>query len=144
MERKPQTFANHAKLDPFFHFFLSPLALVLIVAAVRGVISGGTGDDWWRLGAAVTIFGAVAKSRLYALKVQDRIIRLEERLRLTRVLAGNPLAARVEELSEPQLIALRFAPDAELPDLVSKAVSQATPRQLKESIRNWRPDYYRV
>jgi hypothetical protein len=118
MERKPQTFANHGKYDPVFHFVLSPLALVLFIG--------------------------LFKMRLYSLKVQDRVIRLEERLRLAQVLPDR-LRSRIGELTEGQLIALRFASDAELPALVDKALAEKTaPTDIKKLIANWRPDYYRV
>ncbi len=82
--------------------------------------------------------------RTYPLKVQDRVIRLEERLRLATVLPDG-LRQRVPELSESQLIGLRFAPDDELPALVQRALNEKLPaKEIKTSIRNWRPDYWRL
>ena len=144
MERRPQNLANHAKYDPFFHFFLSPLLMVLLIVAGRAAIVEGTSDAWWRFGAALALFGIGAKTRLYALKVQDRVIRLEERLRLARVLGDQLPASRLAELTEGQLVALRFASDAELPGLVEKALAGAKPKEIKELIQKWRPDYFRV
>ena len=84
------------------------------------------------------------KARLYALKVQDRVIRLEERIRLSAILPET-LRTRIPELTERQLIALRFAPDAELTDLVRTALDKKLPpKEIKQAIRNWRPDYWRV
>jgi hypothetical protein len=84
------------------------------------------------------------KTRLYALKVQDRVIRLEERLRLTQLLPEST-RARIGELSEGQLIALRFACDAEVPGLVQQALDgKWDQKQVKSAIKNWRPDYLRV
>ena len=85
-EKVPQTYANHGRLDPPFHFFLLPVAGISVVLAVWGLISNPGGASAWAvLGAAAFVVGAL-KIRLYALKVQDRVIRLEERLRLATLL----------------------------------------------------------
>jgi hypothetical protein len=84
------------------------------------------------------------KARLYPLKAQDRIIRMEERLRFASLLPGG-LCSRIGELSESQLIALRFACDAELPGLVEKTLSgKLSSAEIKKAIVDWRADYFRV
>ena len=143
-EKKPQTLQNHAKVDPAFHFFLLPVALLMLGAGVYDVIR----NFGWVSGAHVLAIlwaiVAVFKIRLYALKVQDRVIRLEERLRMEKLLP-EPLKSRIPDLTEPQLIALRFASDAELPGLVEKTLSgNLDQKQIKQSIQTWRPDYWRV
>ena len=148
-EKAPQNFANHARLDPPFHFFLLPVAAVTIgqsiYALVRTIIQG----DFhfmvaWNVVLSFAFAVAVLKIRLYALKAQDRVIRLEERLRLTN-LASEPLRSRIGELSEGQLIALRFASDEEVCQLAMKALADKTPpREIKKAIKTWRGDYWRV
>jgi hypothetical protein len=94
----------------------------------------------------LAIAGAVAvfKIRTYALKAQDRVIRLEERMRLAQLVPA-PLRGRVGELTEPQLIALRFACDAEIPALVEKTLAgNMRQRDIKQAIVTWRPDYFRI
>ncbi len=144
MEKKPQTLQNHTKLDPAFHFFLLPVGLFLLISAIVNAINN------WGFRAAVGVVAmlwaivAVSKIRTYALKVQDRVIRLEERLRMERVLA-EPLKSRIGDLTESQLIALRFACDGELPVLVEKTLAGKLPsKEVKQSIQTWRPDYWRV
>jgi len=143
-EKKPQTFANHGRLDPLFHFIVLP---VFALAAIGGTIhflwrpSFHTGSFFVISVAAVI---AVLKIRMYALKGQDRVIRLEERLRLSSLLQ-EPLRSRIPELTEGQLIALRFASDAEVAKLVERALSEKLSRtDIKKAIQTWRPDYWRV
>jgi hypothetical protein len=87
---------------------------------------------------------AATKTRTNALKVQDRVIRLEERLRLSTLLP-EPLRLRIPELTEDQLVALRFASDGEVSKLVDRALKEKLSRkEIKKSIQSWRPDYWRV
>ncbi len=93
---------------------------------------------------SLALIGLLGIARNSALKAQDRIIRLEERIRLASLLPASDLA-RVHSLTEAQLIALRFAADADLPGLAHRAAAEnLTPRQIKEAISSWRPDHFRV
>jgi len=144
MEKKPQNLQNHGKVDPAFHFFLLPVGLLLLIAAIYNLVKHPDASAVAHLVAGIWAIVAVFKIRLYALKVQDRVIRLEERLRMEKILPPA-LNARCADLAEAQLIALRFASDAELPALVEKTLSGNLPQKaIKEAVQNWRPDYWRV
>lgn len=150
-EKKPQTFANHTRFDPLFHFFLGPLFILGVIMSLIHFFAHLTESNFQEnfhafliVVLAVGLLVAVFKIRLYALKVQDRVIRLEERLRLSQLLS-EPLRSRIPELTEDQLIALRFASDAEIPKLVERTLNEKLARaDIKKSIQNWRPDYWRV
>ena len=143
-EKKPQSFANHTRWDPLYHFFVLPVFFISVLGTIIHLVRHpGLHSAWlFLLSVAATI--AVLKSRFYASRVQDRIIRLEERLRLASVLRDS-LRGRIMELTEGQLIALRFASDGELTGLVEKALSEKLSRaDIKKAIHTWRPDYWRV
>ncbi len=135
---------NHARFDPLFHFVLAPLSLVaIIVSVILFVQHPRLASGLWVV-FAIGFFMVAFKTRTYALKVQDRVIRLEERLRLSMLLPEAD-RARIAELTESQLIALRFASDAELPRLAMRALNEGlTSKQIKTSIESWRADYFRV
>jgi hypothetical protein len=139
-----QNYANHVRHDPAIHFFVLPVAVLALVGAiVHAVRHPNAYSVWWVFPVAAGLV-LVFKCRLYALKVQDRVIRLEERLRLANVLP-DPLRARIGELTEGQLIGLRFASDGELAELVSRALDEKlSGDQIKKAVKQWRPDEWRV
>jgi len=143
-EQRPQSLANHARFDPFFHFFLTPVLLICFVWSIVFLFHGVNALHIWLAVFSLTALVLCLKTRSYSLKVQDRVIRLEERLRLSALLP-EPWRARISELSEQQLIALRFAADEEIPSLVEKTIREnLDPKAIKKAINNWRPDYWRV
>lgn len=150
-EKAPQTFANHTRFDPLFHFFLVPIfGLGVILSLIHFFYHLGESDmrgnfhSFLIVVLAVALLVLVFKTRLYALKVQDRVIRLEERLRLMQLLQ-EPLRSRIPELTEGQLVGLRFASDAEIPALVERALKEKLSRRdIKKAIKEWRPDYWRI
>ena len=143
-EKRPQTLANHAKLDPPFHFVLAPLMLASFSIAVWSAISNPTFIGIWNVVFVAALVVAVFLIRIYPLKVQDRLIRLEERLRLS-LLLPEPLRSRIPELTVDQMVGLRFASDEEAASLVEKTLANKWSRkEIKANIRNWRPDYFRV
>src|SRR4051794_4118287 len=144
MPAKPQAFANHARLDPSFHFFVAPVAAASAIVTIVHAVRAPSWTTAWYVVVAVAALVAVFKIRIYALRVQDRIIRLEERLRMLALLP-EPLRPRVDELQAAQYIGLRFASDAELPALVERALDQKLSRKdIKRAVSNWRPDYSRI
>jgi len=151
MAKTPQTFANHTRFDPSFHFFLVPLfAIALVMSLIHFFYHVRESDlrdnvhSFLLIVLAVAFVTLVLKMRLYSLKVQDRVIRLEERLRLLQILP-EPMRSRIPELTEGQLIGLRFASDAELPRLAERAMNEKLQRNdIKKSIQSWRPDNWRV
>jgi hypothetical protein len=150
-EKTPQTYANHARLDPLFHFFALPifgLGLIFTLIHFFAHITEGDWHDHFHAFLLVLLAGAlltvVLKIRLYSNKLQDRVIRLEERLRLAQLLQ-EPLRSRIPELTVDQLCGLRFASDAEVAKLAERALNEKLSRkQIKQAIQNWRPDYWRV
>jgi hypothetical protein len=144
-EQIQQTYANHTRLHPPFHFFLAPGAVMLLILTIINVFRHYPRlDAWILLLMAVLFFAALFLVRLYPLRAQDRIIRLEERLRLEAVLSAE-FVPRIRELTEAQLIALRFASDRELPALVEKTLTAKMPaRDIKKAIVTWRADTFRV
>ena len=144
-EKTPQTFANHTRFHPPFHFFLAPGSMVLLILTVVNVIRHYQALEAWILVVMGLLFVvAVFLLRVNALRAQDRVIRLEERLRMEALFSGE-LSARVGELTESQLIALRFASDGELPALVAKVLAaKMQPKEIKQAIVAWRPDTFRV
>jgi hypothetical protein len=143
----PQTYKNHARLDPPMHLFVFPILLINLGVAIYIAIHFRHEFPWlghWSILFALALLILAFKSRMYAIKVQDRLIRLEERLRLASLLPANELA-HINELTTKQLIALRFASDDELPALVHKTLTQnLEPKAIKQNIVNWRADDHRV
>jgi hypothetical protein len=150
-EKKPQTYANHVRFDPFFHFFVLPVFVLGVLMALAHFFAHITEGDFrdhfhafLLILLAFALLFAIVRIRFYSLKVQDRVIRLEERLRLNQLLS-EPLRSRIPELTEEQLCGLRFAPDAEIPKLVERTLNEKLSRRdIKKAIQTWRPDYWRV
>ena len=143
-DQMPQTFANHTRFDPPYHFFVIPVLAITVLLTIWNLIQNASFYSAWMVVVALALVVLAFKCRLYALKVQTRVIRLEERLRLVTLLPES-LRAKIPQLTEGQLVALRFASDAEIPGLVEKALAASLPNtEIKKAIVNWRPDYFRV
>jgi len=143
----PQNLKNHTRFDPPFHFFILPILLLNLIFSIYVTIHHWP-QHWalflWWIVMSIVLFLIAGRGRDRALAVQDRIIRLEERLRLHALLPVED-RTHINELSVKQLIALRFASDDELPALFRKTLTQnLEPKAIKASIVNWRGDYHRV
>ncbi len=144
MSKTPQSLKNHAKLDPLFHFVLAWVLIANIIVAITFAVHRRDFYAAWFLVLSIAAMGALFRLRQYPLKVRDRVIRLEERLRL-QALAPAEWHTQIYKLTEDQLIGLRFAEDDELVELAKQALEHNLNRkQIKERIRNWRADDWRV
>ena len=143
----PQTYANHARFHPPFHFFLLPVVLINLIVTIVVLIHHWPHHLWlhaWLLVLAIALFILTGIARSTALRVQDRVIRLEEQLRYQRLLTPELLAAS-HALTLQQIIALRFASDAELPTLLQRTLSEnLDPKTIKQAVTNWRADRLRA
>lgn len=145
MAETPQTYANHTRWHPPFHFFLGPVLLLNFVYAAVQLYRFPDFDHVWLLVLAVALLVLNLLTRINALRVQDRLIRLEERLRYQQVLP-SPLAQRAGALPTRQILALRFASDEELPGLVQQVLDGKLTKgdEIKRAVKAWRPDTMRV
>ena len=141
-----QKLENHARFYPLFHFVTIPLLTInLIIRVVYAVMHRGARLVWWEIVVAIALLALAFASRIMVLTVQDRLIMLEERLRMQRVLPSD-LQARVGDLSRGQLISLRFCTDEELPELTRSVLTDniRDRAEIKKKIRNWRADNHRA
>lgn len=143
-EETPQTYANHARFVPLFHFVTLPLAMINLLYSVYRVFQAFHVESVMALIVAFVLTAVALFSRVNALKAQDRVIRFEERMRM-QLLLPDDLKPRINDLTTGQCVALRFASDDELPALVKKALDEnADQKTIKQAIQNWRPDFQRV
>jgi hypothetical protein len=140
-----QTFANHRRYDPPWHYVGAMIVLIGVIVAAVHAFRGGGYYDWWMVVYMIGVMLCVFRARAQTLIVQDRLIRLEMRLHLKDVLPPA-LAARIGELGVGQLVGLRFAGDAELPGLVERCLNGqlANREAVKKEIKNWQADWLRA
>jgi len=140
----PQTYATHRRFEPLQHYILIPIFLLTAVATIYTCVRHPALATLWIVVLALAVLALTVQVRVYSLKVQDRLIRLEERLRLASLLPED-LKARIPELTVKQLVGLRFAADAELTDRVREALDEHLDGEaIKKRIHTWRPDEFRV
>lgn len=145
MAEREQTYKNHTRLLPPFHFFVLPALLANVLYVGRHVYNAPNITTAWAFIVAVALLMLGFFSRIQPLAVQDRVIRLEMRLRLQKVLPAD-LQSKINDLSTKHLVALRFAGDAELPELVRDVLSGKLDKQkdIKLRIKTWQADWQRV
>ena len=140
----PQSLKNHGRIDPSFHYVLFAVLIANLVIAILYLIHHPHFHAAWLVVLSLAAFVLYFKVRLYPLKVQDRVIRLEERLRL-QALAPAEWHTQIYRLSEDQLVGLRFAADDEVVELAKQVLEHDLNRkQIKERIKDWRADEFRV
>ena len=140
-----QNYKNHARFLPAFHFFAVPVLLLNMFVELWSVWRTPTLASLWAVVVATALVAIAFLSRTQALRAQDRIIRLEMQLRLRGLLPAD-LQKRILDLSPRHLVALRFASDAELPELVREVLAGTlkTPKEVKMRVRDWQGDWFRV
>jgi len=141
-----QSYATHRRFFPLFHFFAIPLLVInLIVRIIYAWMHRGARLVWWEVVVALALLAVAFASRVMALTVQNRLIRLEETMRLQRCLPDD-LRGRVGELSSGQLIALRFCGDDEVASLTRSVLDGKlkSRNEIKKQIKTWRPDTMRA
>lgn len=145
MAEPEQTFQKHARWLPLFHFFALPILAVNVLVAAWALVRVPGLAAAWGLVFALGLLALGFVSRTQVLTVQDRVIRLEMRLKLRGLLPPD-LQPRINELTHRQLVALRFASDAELPDLVREVLAGklATSKEIKMRVRSWQSDWLRA
>jgi hypothetical protein len=141
-----QNFSNHGRFFPPFHFFVVPVLLINFFWSIyRWKVSGFSLDGFVSLVVALALLLGFLSARRMALSVQDRVIRLEERLRYERLLPAD-LKPRIGDFTVSQFVSLRFASDAELPALARKVLDEKLNERktIKQLIKSWKPDYLRA
>lgn len=140
-----QTYATHRHFVPYFHFFAAPVLGLNVLAALYVLIRHPSLWAVWNVLVAGALAALAWAARAFATGAQDRIIRLEETLRLQRCLPAD-MRERIGDLTPSQLIGLRFCSDEELPELTRAVLGGELKgrEDIKKRIKNWRPDTYRV
>lgn len=140
-EREPQNFANHRRIVPLYHVGIFGILAINLIWRLVQLVRWPSWPALLELAVAVALLGLSFYVRIFALTVQDRIIRLEMRLRLKEILPAD-LKGRINELTRDQFVALRFASDAEMPDLMREVLTNniGNRDEIKRRIKTWVPD----
>ena len=145
MPPEEQSYASHRRFHPIFHFFIVPILAINVLVSIYFFIRHPMVITGWSILVSVAIASLALLARFYSLRQQDRIIRLEERLRLQSLLPDD-LRPRINELRTAQLISLRFCSDEELADATRAVLSGEvkSANDIKRRVKQWRPDHHRI
>ena len=140
-----QSLETHTRWHPIFHFFIVPVTAINVIVTIVVAVRWFSPLAAWNVVVALAVAALAAIARFYATKNQDRIIRVEETVRLWRILPAE-MRPRIADLSTSQLVAIRFASDDEAPELVRAVLAGEVRgrKSIKQRIRNWRADTQRV
>ncbi len=143
-ERQPQNFANHRRIVPLYHIVTFGILAINLIWRLVQLVRWTSWQALLDLLVAFALMGLFFYARIFALTVQDRVIRVEMRLRLMGILPAD-LKGRIDELTRDQFVALRFASDAEMADLMREVLTNniQSRDEIKRRIKNWKPDYLR-
>lgn len=145
MSQAPQSFEHHAKMVPLYHYWATGFLVIPTLYFAYVAATDFSVASLLMLVFAVGVIIAALFARIFALGVQDRVIRLEERLRMHRLFPDD-LVERIEDVTTDQLVGLRFAPDDELVDLTRRVLAGefADRKSIKRAVKRWRPDHQRI
>ena len=140
-----QNYKNHTRWFPPYHFFLAPLMLINLIFWIVRMVQIPSWNHGWMISLSIGLVALTLLARIQSLTVQDRLIRLEEKLRYKDILSDE-IAGKAMNLKTGQIIGLRFASDEELPNLVERTLNGEFEKQknIKLAVKNWRGDYLRV
>jgi len=144
MAEREQSYKSHRRYYPWHHFVVQPILIVNAGVEIARAIDAPTRHQLWIVAVALALLIFSFTSRSMSLRAQDRVIRLEERMRLMQLMPGEQ--SLIDGLRTNQLVALRFASDAEAPALARRAAAGELQKgdAIKKEIQNWKPDFLRV
>jgi len=145
MPPEEQSYASHRRFHPIFHFFAFPILALNVLVSIYWFVKYPRWQMAWGILVALALAVIALMARFYSLRQQDRIIRLEERLRLQSLLPDD-LRSRINELRTAQLISLRFCSDDELADATRAVLAGevTSAGDIKRRVKQWRPDHHRI
>jgi len=145
MNGQEQDFSNHTRFVPPYHFIAGPIFLINLGWAVYRLLGGFSFQTALNVMVAIALLILFLFARLFALKAQDRVIRLEMQIRM-RTLLPEDMQGRISDFTPTQMVGLRFAGDAELPELARKVLDEdiTATAPIKKMIADWQGDYHRV